>query len=285
MTVSKANSRNSSLLVEPSFLAQHRTDPMILIVDCSKSDAYERAHIPEAIHIMNDYWLKDPENETNPRGIHLMSPQSLVSVMSEIGIADDRLVVAYDDNSGRASARLWWVLTYLGHPEVSVLNGGWHAWVDERRPVSYTRPQNQSGKYTPHVKSEWLATREDVIEALRDGGTQIVDARSIAEWSGEDSHDNTRAGHIPGAIHLEWNSLMSAGPPWRFRPVPELRLLVREAGVDPEKPMITYCQGGVRASHVAFTLSAMGFKQVKVYDGSMREWANNATLPLAKEED
>lgn len=280
-----ATSTAPGFLVEPQFLAQVRDDPGLVVVDCSKPEAYDRAHITGAVPITNDYWLKEPEDETNPRGVHLMSPQSLGSLMSSLGVADTSLVVGYDDNMGRAAARLWWVLAYLGHPEVRILNGGWHGWIDGNYPISYKHPAIKPAKFTPHAGNGWIAKWEDVLDAANTGREQVVDVRSDEEWSGEDFHGNNRAGHILGAIHLEWSDLMCAdSAPSRFRPIDQIRSIATEAGVDPKKPIITYCQGGIRASHLAFALKSAGYEQVRIYDGSMREWANNDNLPITASE-
>jgi thiosulfate/3-mercaptopyruvate sulfurtransferase len=122
----------------------------------------------------------------------------------------------------------------------------------------------------------------DVDELLRNGDKyQVVDARSHAEWIGTDSHGNPRTGRIPGAVHLDWSSLVSPGPAESFREETELAAIVAAANLDRKAPTVTYCQAGVRGSYLAFVLTLLGFEDVRVFDGSIREWASRSDTPMS----
>lgn len=251
-----------------------------VVVDCWRADAYDRIHIAGAIHLDHDYWLKQPTADGGPRGVSLLPVRALEDLLGRMGISRDHNVITYDDNGGRAAARVWWILQYLGHRDVAVLDGGWHAWFSCDGPVSYTAEPRPPTHYSSVVDQHRIAEMTDVMSALDGDAVQLVDARSHEEWCGEDSHGNRRAGHLPGAKHLAWNELITSEPPWRFRPAEEIRAAVRSAGIDTGTSIITYCQGGVRAAHLAFALELIGAKDVRVYDGSMAEWANRRDTPL-----
>ncbi len=267
-------------LIEPVSLANQRDDPTLRIIDCCKPGEYEHAHIPGAIHISTDYWLKSPDRNGQPRGEHLMDRASLEALLGRLGLDYNSTVVAYDDNGSRAAARFWWVLRYLGHQNVSVLNGGWRAWVHEGLPVSCLEPAAPVAIFESQPNDNRRARLSDVVAAVQSGETQLLDARSLDEWNGWDLHGNRRGGHIPGAVRLEWTRLVLGKHPRRFLPPDRIHDIVLEVGINVYKPIIVYCQGGVRASHVAFGLELIGCRNVRVYDGSMREWANRDDTPL-----
>lgn len=267
-------------LVEAPWLSDHLHDTNLLILDCRKSGEYHIGHIPGGVHMPLDYWLKEASPDGSPRGVHLLPEASLEQLMRRLGVANNRLVVVYDDNCCRASARLWWVLRYLGHVHVRVLDGGWNGWLTQGSSVERSHNLVPASRFKAQLEKRRIARFSDVLDAASSGRTQILDARSAEEWSGEDPHGNRRGGHVPGAVHLEWSQLLTKEPPFRFLSVDEIRATIRAAGVDTEKPIITYCQGGIRAAFLAFALELVGCEDVRVYDGSMREWANSEMLPL-----
>src|SRR5262249_43010013 len=115
-----------------------------------------------------------------------------------------------------------------------------------------------------------------------DPGCQVLDVRSDGEWEGTNDRGNRRAGRVPNAHHLEWLRFVSNDDRRVFLPADDLAALLSDAGITPANPVITYCQGGIRAAHAAFVLALLGYDNVRVYDGSMREWANCEDTPLVK---
>jgi thiosulfate/3-mercaptopyruvate sulfurtransferase len=178
--------------------------------------------------------------------------------------------------------RLWWVLRYYGHTNARVLNGDWHRWVSEGYPVTDAVPRPDPERFSVETHRERLATLEDVAEASRSGDCQILDTRSIEEYEGTNDRGNLRAGRVPGARHLEWKALVRSEGDHAFRSPDEMQSLVDRAGFDNGSPIITYCQGGIRAAHTAFALELLGYDDVRVYDGSMGEWANREDTPLER---
>jgi thiosulfate/3-mercaptopyruvate sulfurtransferase len=261
-------------LVETGWLADHFDDAGVRIIDCAPLDAYNRAHIPGAVGLPVHSHLKDPANEAL-----VLPADQFADLMGRLGVGDETLVIAYDGDQARQSTRMWWVLNYFGHSNVKVLNGGWHKWLAEGRPVTMEPSRPAPATFTPRIDPSINCLVDD-LKARAARGEQILDARSDEEWSGRETRGNVRAGRVPGAKHLEWSNFVSKDPQRIFLPANELHAMFTEAGFSPASEIVTYCQGGVRAAHAMFALRLAGFEQVRNYDGSMKEWANREDTPL-----
>ncbi len=227
------------LLVDTEWLAQHLDDPTVRVVDCDSPDAYARAHIPGSLNLSHpmlpepQHYLKDPDDP-----IHVLPTDKFARVMGELGIGDDTLVVAYDDYKGRNAARLWWALGLYGHTNVKVVNGGWSEWLAEGRPVTNAAVEYPKTTFTPAPTPEQIATCDYLLGCVDNPDVVILDVRSDEEWTGEDDRDNERAGHIPGAVHLEWLDFVDERH--LFKPADELQAMLATAGVKPEAEVITH---------------------------------------------
>jgi len=268
------------LLADTGWLAAHLSDPEVRLIDCGFLDAYNRAHIPGAVGLPVHHYIKEPDPAGGPFGVHVMAPAEFEALMGSLGVGDAETVVVYDDDSSRPATRLWWVLNYYGHTNVKVLNGGWHKWVTEGRPITFHAPAVAPAAFHARTNAAIRASAEYLGERLAAGACQVLDARSDDEWQGTEDRGNRRAGHVPGARHMEWSRCVDPGDLRTFLSAAELERLVREAGIARDRETVTYCQAGVRAAHVAFVLALLGFEKVRVYDGSMREWANRRETPL-----
>ena len=267
-------------LVEPDWVQEHATDSNVRVIDCAVLEAYRRAHIPGAVHLPVHYYIKEDGPPGADHGTFVMPPQQFEALMGRLGVSNDTLVITYDDNNALVASRLWWVLRYYGHMNVKVLNGGWHRWLTEGRPIDFhsTRAQPATFKATPN--RDLVASAEYLKEKHTDAGCQVLDARTDGEWEGTNDRGNKRVGRVPGAKHLEWVRFVSSDDRRKFLPAEELERLLRDAGFTLDKATITYCQGGIRAAHAAFVLDLLGWQNVRVYDGSMRDWANRDDTPL-----
>lgn len=268
------------LLAEPEWLAGHLDDPEVRVIDCARLEAYRRAHIPGAVHLPVHYYLKEPGPPGEEFGTFVMPPESFAQLMGSLGVGEDTLVVAYDDNNGLLAARLWWVLKYYGHTRAKVLNGGWHRWLTEGRPITFHATRPEPRPFVARPNPAVVADAEFLLQHYDDPRWCVLDARSDEEWDGRNDRGNKRRGHVPGARHLEWVRFVSRDDRRVFLPADELRRLLDEAGVPPNVPVVTYCQGGIRAAHAAFVLELLGYEEVRVYDGSMSDWANREDTPL-----
>ncbi len=264
----------SPLLVTTSWLAARLEAPEFVLIDAGETLAYRRVHIPGAVGVPHPY-LKG-------RGSKLvMGSAEFEPLARRWGIWNDTPVVIYDDNASLHAARVWWVFRYHGHRDVRVVDGGLNAWLDEGRPLTSRAPRPQPGDFVSEIDSSQVTLLEELQEQVASGdGPQIWDTRSLDEWTGAEDRGNRRAGRVPGAVHLEWRGLMQGPPARRFRPLEEIRSSLKEAGLDPDAPAVTYCQAGIRGAFAPFVLALLGNEQARNYDGSMGEWANLDDTPL-----
>jgi thiosulfate/3-mercaptopyruvate sulfurtransferase len=257
------------LLVEAADLARE-PPASVRVLDCRGKGAYSEGHVPGAVwlHVLD--WMRTfGEGEDR---------EAWAKKVGALGIDVDTKVVLYDDSRAKDAARAWWILRYWGVRDVRLLNGGWQAWkasggavekAENRPPAVEPRLAPQAGR---------LATRAKVLQSLK-GEAQIVDARSREEYCGT-ADTAKRNGAIPGAVHLEWSDTLDRAG--RFRSAPELAKLFRDAGIDPARPSITYCQSGGRAAVMAFALELMGGKEVRNYYRSWAEWGNADDTPVVQ---
>ena len=229
------------MLVETDWLAAHLDSPNIRIVDCDQYDPYRRAHIKNAVGIRVHHYIKHPDYPSDPHGHPLVAPpDTFKDLMGTMGIGDDTQVIAYDNRGSLEAARFWWVLNYYGHTNVQVLNGGWKKGFDEGRPVSLDAPKVPSADFTVRERPELVCKLDDAVASVGATDTVFLDVRSDGEWLGTNDRGNKRAGHVPGAVHLEWLNFITSDRYHTFKPADELRAMLEEVGATPDKQMITY---------------------------------------------
>lgn len=229
------------LLVNTEWLAAHLEDPDIRIVDCDPFEVYRRAHIKGAAGIRVHHYIKQPGYDKEPRKYPLVAPPDTArEVMENLGIGEGTRVVAYDSNGSLWAARLWWVLNYYGHTNVTVLNGGWRKWFDEGRPVSLDVPEPEGAVFNPRTNPDLVCTLDYGTANVDNPNVVYLDVRSDGEWTGANDRGNKRAGRIPGAVHLEWLNFLQDNPYRTLKPAGELRSLLEQAGVPPDKEVVTY---------------------------------------------
>ena len=222
------------LLVDTDWLYQHLDDPRLRIVDAGPNSRYADAHIPSAVNIPHNY-IKDANDST-----HVMPPDQLADVMGLKGISDDIYVIAYDDNDSLSAARLWWVMDYYGHSRCSVLDGGLVKWLAEGRPVSTeVSTFAASAPFTPIPNPDVFCSIDYLKGSVGNAGTVVWDVRSREEYTGESPRSNKRAGHVPGAVNMEWRQVIDPET-HTFKPIEELRRMCSEAGITPDKEVITH---------------------------------------------
>ena len=229
------------LLVETDWLEAHLDDPNIRIVDCDQFDLYQRAHIKNALGIRVHHYIKQPEYATDPRKYPLVAPPDVFSeLMGSMGIGNDSLVVTYDNAGSLSATRFWWVLNYYGHTNVKVLNGGWRKWFDEGRPITLDSPEIKTSTFTPDENHNLVCTLDYGVSQVGNPDTIFLDVRSDGEWEGTNDRGNKRSGHVPEAIHLEWLNFITDDKHRTFKAASELRAMLEEGGVTPDKQVITY---------------------------------------------
>lgn len=270
------------LLAETDWLAEHLADPNLRIVDLryyfdgrDGRAAYAQGHLPGAVYCD---WTTDLSDLTAAVANLLPTPEQVARNLGRLGIGDDTLVVGYDDEGGHFAARLWFVLAYYGHDRMKILHGGIQKWVAEGRPLTREVPTPPPAIFTPKSPRETMRIRVDELARRLDDPTlAIADVRRRSEFVGAEVRAK-RGGRIPGARHVFWQENLR--PDRTFRPADEIRQRHIEAGITPDKEIVTYCQGGVRAAHALFALTLAGFPNVRLYDGSWAEWGNRLDLPI-----
>lgn len=278
------------LLAETDWLAAHLDDPGLRIVDIRGSirppsapkpwytaspEAYEAGHLPGAVFVD---WLRDIVDPAAPVKMTVARADQFAALMGRLGIGDEHAVVVYDDN-GHIAPRLWWALGYYGHPAGRVLNGGFTKWTAEGRPVTRERPRHPPARFTAHVQPAWRAEMDEVRRRIHDPAIALVDCRSPAEFRGEVGRGE-RVGRIPGALNLPVGRLL-AGEHKVWRPEPELRRLFEEAGVSPERDVVTYCNAGVSAAIGLLGAKLLGYPRARNFAGSWYEWERDPQSPIA----
>ncbi len=273
------------LLADPEWLWEHRDDPALRIIDCGSAMAYGRAHIPGAVPLLpkgseelvaEGPWLKDPADP-----VHVARPEAVAALMGKLGVSDDTTVVAYDDFNGTFATRLWWVLTYYGHANAKVLNGGWQRWLDEGRPATFRETVPEPGRFTPRPNEAMRVRVDELLAHHADPGVQVVNVLPPAWYAGEaNPFGNARVGHIPGSVNLPVERFLVDGEVPTLKPAAELARALTDAGLVPERETIVHCQAGVRTTMAVFALSLLGWERIRAYEASMAEWANRDDTPL-----
>jgi thiosulfate/3-mercaptopyruvate sulfurtransferase len=237
-------------------------------------ERYREGHIPGAVFAD---WRHDFTDRAAEVPITIASPEQFADDATRLGIGSDTTVVAYDDYFNVLAGRIVWALRSYGHTSAHVLDGGLPAWTAERHPVETgaVLPPRADPPHLVPGRLEGLIDLDAMRAAIGEGAL-VLDARAAAEYSGEESHAR-RAGHIPGALNVPYKSLLGADGCFL---APELlRGRLEEYGVDLERPIIAYCNGGVSATAVAHAVELAGAPRPLVYDGSWNEWGNRDDTP------
>ena len=265
---------NPQLLVDTQWLAGHLNDPDLRIIDMRNSpEEYAAGHIPGAVHLsVNQIRLALKES-----GFAMPPDYEIEERLGQLGITKETMVVIYDDQGGLNASRLFFTLEYAGHKKVALLNGGLTKWVAEERALSKTPVQVRSTVYQVQTETRRVAPATWIAANLGKPNLVLVDARSRAEFRGEDLRAK-RGGHIPGAVNVEWTQNLAGDK--TFKSADELLALYERAGVTKDKTVVGYCQTMHRGSVTYFTLRLLGYTDVRGYDRSWNEWGNDLLLPI-----
>lgn len=295
--------RDDCPLVSTKWLSENLDHPNLRIVDVrwgpqiddgkgsgiDDYDGYLEAHIPGAVFVPIATELVD---QANPVPDMLIGPKEFEQLIGSLGIDNKTLVVVYD-NMGVpvGSARFWWALSYYGHDQVKVLDGGLKQWQLEKRPVSTDIPVVEKAPFSAKPRPDWIASREDVIAATNDPRTLVIDCLSQEQYSGRENPWGTRAGHIPSAVNVpavsnldpalgsasmtERAKLLEERGGFTYADTETIANLYKSVGRTPGGKIITYCGRGYAASCGMLALKTIGHKNVRLYDGSWADWSSD----------
>lgn len=265
-------------LIETGELVGLISHPSIRIVDMRTSLLdYLKGHIPKAVY------LNFENLRVSQDGIPAQAPDRICLerlLGDSLSISNDMWVILYSEKSNPNATFLLWVLDFLGHKRVGILNGGWEKWVSENHPITQSYPLLLSKKFFGRVKRESLAEKKWVRDRILSKDVVIVDARPPKQYSGEEGEE-IRRGHIPGARNIFWETTLEGDEIRIWKKKEDLEKLFAEHEVVKDKEIIVHCRTGREASHLYFTLKyILGFPNVRLYRGSWVEWSADRNLPI-----
>jgi thiosulfate/3-mercaptopyruvate sulfurtransferase len=266
-------------IVSPEWLASQLDNPQVAVVDCRfrlgnpdwGCQQYRESHIAGARYLDLDKDLSAPVQRHGGRH-PLPEPEELAQKLAAIGItAGETLVVAYDDSRFAFAARLWWLLRYLGHEAVAVLDGGWAGWEAKGYPVTAAIPKPKPGNFRPKLQESWIVSIEQVKTCQDSPSVLLLDSREEERYRGEREPIDPVAGHIPGAVNFPWTRVtdgqgcLKAGQAELWADLPETA------------EIIAYCGSGVTACVNLLSLELAGIDKAKLYPGGWSDWCSYLT--------
>ena len=275
-------------IVSTDWLADQLRSPDLRVVDASwylpaaGRDAWNEyldGHIPGAVY----FDLDSLSSHETPLPHMLARPEQFARAVGALGIGDQHQVVVYDGSGANVSAgRVWWMFRVYGHTDVAVLDGGLRKWRAEGRPVETDALTPLPAHFTPRFDGGLVRSVADMLDNLVDPSAQVVDARSVGRFQGEEPEPRPglRPGHIPGSRNVPYASLVAADG--TLLPPAELRRRFEQAGVDLSRPVVTTCGSGVTACQLLLALEVLGHGDHALYDGSWSEWGARQDTPVAK---
>jgi thiosulfate/3-mercaptopyruvate sulfurtransferase len=278
----------ADMLISTETLASRLDDPDWIVFD-TRHDlgdtekgrrAWAAGHVPGAFFMHMDDDLSGAKTGTNGR--HPLPPVAdFAARMSACGVAPGRQVVVYDDGGGSFAVRLWWMLRWLGHDRVALLDGGFAAWKREGRPLDTSPPAPRTGGFLPRPAAGATVDRQYVAASLGDAQVPIIDARAAVRYTGEQETLDPVAGHIPGSLNRFWQH--NLGYDGRFLPPAELHAEFLELLGDADPALVVHlCGSGVTACHNLFAMELAGLTGSRLYPGSWSEWCADPAAPVAK---
>ncbi len=272
---------HSEVLVDCQWLVAHLDSPNLRVIEVDMNpELYQGRHIPGAVfwNVLSD--LFQPNLRIN------FDPIAIESLLSRSGITQDTTVVAYGSYPG-TGAWIFWFLKMIGHSDVRVLNGGHQKWMEQGCPVTAEFSKFAPTQYLPKSLDTSLQVLSEEIQAAISNPNQVlVDVRTLAEYRGDvylikPPEKTERAGHIPGAVHLE--HILTLNDDGTFKSFNELQALFRSKGITPDKEIFPYCAVGGRSAYIWFVLKyLLGYPHVRNYDGSWNEWSNLAHVTVER---
>jgi thiosulfate/3-mercaptopyruvate sulfurtransferase len=269
----------SELFISTETLASELGQAGLVILDSRPMMGFLMSHIPGALNID---WKAFSDQRAPSKGILHPDRSLLEQRIGALGIGNESRVVCYGDpvNGYGEDGRLYWMLSYLGHANVSILDGGWTKWQREKRPIERGPAQTpQPARFTAATHPEVLIDREELKRRLAAReGVAIIDARSPGEYRGQGM--GRRGGHVPGAVNIPWNGFYNDDG--SIKPPEAITAALAQQGVEGKGDYVVYCAGGVRCSWLFALMTRAGIANVKNYVGSWSDWSSDPSAPIEK---
>ncbi|WP_337029333.1 3-mercaptopyruvate sulfurtransferase [Pantoea agglomerans] len=276
------------LFVSADWLQEHYNDERLQVLDARLlppgmeavrdiQAEYLAGHLPDAPY----FDIEALSDHTSPYPHMLPRAESFAVAMRELGVSSDKHLVVYDEGNLFSAPRAWWMLKTFGVAQVSILAGGLQGWKEAGFALATGEVNLPEGEFEAHADESRVKRLTDVLLISHEGGAQIIDARPANRFNAEvdEPRPGLHRGHIPNSLNVPWNSLVEQG---RLKPEAELQTLFADAGVDITQPVVASCGSGVTAVVVILALTALGARDVTLYDGSWGEWGSRDDLPIAK---
>ncbi|WP_337020826.1 3-mercaptopyruvate sulfurtransferase [Pantoea anthophila] len=276
------------LFVSADWLQEHYDDERLQVLDARMlppgmeavrdiQAEYLAGHLPDAPY----FDIEALSDHTSPYPHMLPRAERFAVAMRELGVSSDKHLVVYDEGNLFSAPRAWWMLKTFGVAQVSILAGGLQGWKAAGFALETGEVSLPEGEFEAQADESRVKRLTDVLLISHEGGAQIVDARAANRFNAEvdEPRPGLHRGHIPNSLNVPWNSLVEQG---ELKPEAALRQLFTDAGVDISKPVVASCGSGVTAVVVILALTALGARDVTLYDGSWGEWGSRDDLPIAK---
>ena len=276
------------LFVSADWLQEHYNDERLQVLDARLlppgmeavrdiQAEYLAGHLPDAPY----FDIEALSDHTSPYPHMLPRAESFAVAMRELGVSSDKHLVVYDEGNLFSAPRAWWMLKTFGVAQVSILAGGLQGWKEAGFALATGAVNLPEGEFEAHADESRVKRLTDVLLISHEGGAQIIDARPANRFNAEvdEPRPGLHRGHIPNSLNVPWNSLVEQG---KLKPEAELQTLFADAGVDITQPVVASCGSGVTAVVVILALTALGARDVTLYDGSWGEWGSRDDLPIAK---
>ena len=268
------------LLIDGETLDQNLGRADLVVIDVRGKAAYAfGGHIPGAVHAT---WHEFSDPAAAAKGLLDPDVSRLEKKIQALGINQDSDIVIYSnpfDNWGD-EGRMFWMLQYLGHSKLRILDGGWVKWIAERRRYDYGTVSPKPGNFKVALNPDVIVQKEELKKLVKrpHPETVIADARSLEEYAGKEIQGIPRPGHIPSAINVPWNVFLNKDA--TVKDLEAIKASLAEQGIHESHEVLCYCTGGVRSAWLYFVLALAGYHKVRNYPGSWWEWSRDFAAPV-----